>query len=175
MPWPQEMVLSGWRRLRIPSPAVLGSGPVVCSRVAGPCPTLAGQPGCPASALASVSWRPWQRAAPSSCSATASTWTGGSTETPHSAAACRTVSASAAGGREGGGAWADSQASAPTPGSVLPGSPSQLVPVFAERRAGQPKAQAPARQVKCSRPTKEPSRSPGRRGLPVQHTCFIKF
>lgn len=114
MPWPQEMVLSGWRRLRIPSPAVLGSGPGVCSRVAGPCPTLAGQPGCPASTLASVSWRPWQRVAPSSCSATASTWTGGSTETPHSsAAACRTVSASAASGREGGRAWAGSQAGAP--------------------------------------------------------------
>lgn len=102
MPWPQEMLLSGWKRLKILSPAVLGSGPGVCSRVAGPCPTLAGQPGCPASALASVFWRPWQQAAPSSCSATASTWTGGSTETPHSAAACGTVSTSAAGGREGG-------------------------------------------------------------------------
>ncbi|EDL36559.1 mCG5755, isoform CRA_a, partial [Mus musculus] len=46
---------------------------------------------CPASVLASVSWRAWQRAARSSYSATASTWTGGGTETPHSAAACRTL------------------------------------------------------------------------------------
>ncbi|XP_038969164.1 TOMM20-like protein 1 isoform X2 [Rattus norvegicus] len=42
-----------------------------------------------------------------------------------------------------------------------------------QRRAGQSNAKAPARQVKCSRPAKEPSRSPARRGLPVRHTCFL--
>ncbi|EGW14757.1 TOMM20-like protein 1 [Cricetulus griseus] len=43
-----------------------------------------------------------------------------------------------------------------------------------KRRAEQPKAQARARQVKCNRPTKEPSRSPG--GVPpLRDTCFKKF
>ncbi|MEJ1288834.1 hypothetical protein NN561_019870 [Cricetulus griseus] len=60
------------------------------------------------------------------------------------------------------------------PQPMPPGALSQLVPVFAERRAEQPKAQARARQVKCNRPTKEPSRSP--RGVPpLRDTCFKKF
>lgn len=106
---------------------------------------------CAASASASASWRPWRRVALSPCSATASTWTGGGAETPSSGAACGTVSASAAGGREGGRARAGSQGGAPGrgPGPTPSGAPNPPVPVFAGRRAGDPKAQAWARQVKC--------------------------
>ncbi|KAL1790578.1 TOMM20 1 [Sigmodon hispidus] len=61
----------------------------------------------------------------------------------------------------------DTWAGAPgitTPRPTPSGAPSQLLPVFAERRAGQPKAQAQAKQVKYNRPAKELSKSP--RGAP---------
>ena len=93
-----------------PSPGFGTRGLLTCG---WPVPNARRATQCPASVLASVSWRAWQRAARSSYSATASTWTGGGTETPHSAAACRTVSASAVGGREGGQARAGSQTGAP--------------------------------------------------------------